>query len=72
MELSFQAVVDALGGGPSAVSIVGLSIAVVALWRRTIRLEDRRSDDQKEHTGEILEAMRAIDRAIDYVEKRRD
>ncbi len=43
-------------------------------WREHRRANaalDSRIEDQKEHTRDLLEAMRSVDRAIDAVEGRR-
>ena len=50
--------------------VLGLAIAVVMLWRKYIAVQDARVEDQKAHAQQLLEAIRALDRTTDLVEKR--
>ncbi len=74
MDLDLTELVNALIGEVGV--LPGLLILALgwAGWREHRRANaalDSRIDDQKEHTKELLEAMRSVDRAIDAVEGRR-
>lgn len=71
MNIDVSEILAALGGGASAVLIVVSLVANAAQWRRNQATQESRIADQKEHTSQILEALRSVDRAIDFVEGRR-
>jgi len=72
VNLDVTELLTALGGGAPAVMVVGMGGAVLLLWRRYVATQDARIEDQKEHTAQIIEAIRSMQKAIDYVERRRD
>ncbi|OWU77594.1 hypothetical protein [Marinibacterium profundimaris] len=64
-----NALIGEVGALPG-VLILGLAWALWQERRRANSLSDRRIEDQKEHTAQILESVRSMDRAIDVVEGR--
>lgn len=58
-------ILEALGGGPTGVAVVGLAVAVFALWKRVNYLEDARVTDLKEalnaQRGQVVEINRTLD-----------
>lgn len=53
--VDWKELLTALGGGASAVLILLLLGAVIALWKRTVTLTDARFEDHKEHTRQMRE-----------------
>jgi hypothetical protein len=47
----------------------GLGVAVVALWKQLISAQNARIDDHKEHTAQIIENVRTLDRALEVVRR---
>lgn len=72
MTVDWSELLKAFGGGPGSAMIVVLLGAVVALWRRNGQQTDARIADQKEHTAQILEAIRPLDAAVRVLERRHD
>lgn len=71
--MDFTGIANALIGEVGAlpgVLILGLAWALWQERRRANSAVDSRIEDQKEHTGQILEAVRSVERAIDAVEGR--
>ncbi|GLO70358.1 hypothetical protein MACH17_18750 [Phaeobacter inhibens] len=54
--------IEEIGGGLSAVVIAALSYAVRHLYRRNSHQTDRHLDREREHSAELVETIRAIDR----------
>ena len=71
MNVDASEILKALGGGPIAVMVLGMALAIVFLWRRYVATQDARISDQKEHTAQLIETMRTVDKAIDFVGERR-
>jgi len=62
-------IIEGLGGGPGSIMVGMLVVAVIALWRHSVKLSANSRDDQKEHTAQIMDAMQTVTKAIDFVER---
>lgn len=64
-------VITELGGGPLAIIIVGLVVAVGVLWRRLTVVQDARITDQKQHSSQLVDAITATADVVKAMEGRR-
>lgn len=72
--MDFTELANALIGEVGVLPGLLIIVSVWFGWREYKRANaavDSRIEDQKEHTAQILEAMRSVDRAIDAVEGKR-
>ncbi|GLO69638.1 hypothetical protein MACH17_11550 [Phaeobacter inhibens] len=60
--MDLTAIIKEIGGGLPAVVIAVLSLAVWHLWRRGNEQTDRALDREREHSAELVETIRTIDR----------
>ncbi|MFV1591308.1 hypothetical protein VWZ88_01920 [Phaeobacter sp. JH20_36] len=60
--MDLTAIIKEIGGGLNAVVIAALLYAVGHLYRRNSHQTDRHLDREREHSAELVETIRAIDR----------
>ena len=65
--MDWTQIITELGGGLSAVVIAALGFVCWKLWQWGAAAQTSRIDDQKEHTGQIIESIRTLDAAISAI-----
>ena len=64
-------VITELGGGPLAIIIIGLAVAVGVLWRRLTVVQDAWRADQKEHSSQLVDVIKATENLAKAWENRK-
>lgn len=70
--MDLTAIISELGGGLAAVVVAVLGVAVYGLWRRLQEVQDKRIEDQKEHTAQMISALDVLGDATRALEGRKN